>query len=176
MADAPASTPTFAAGPDAAVPPARRRDFRRPRIGLNLTAMIDVVFLLLIYFMVATEFKAGEEIYRLDLPPEASARQPADPFELDEEPLRIRVASVGRLADAVRIEIDGPYPRPESFAALETFLRDRRIGPGAALGLFAGDHPIIIEPATTARWEHAVSVFNAVARAEYVNVTFGSGL
>ncbi|MHC4614422.1 MAG: ExbD/TolR family protein, partial [Planctomycetota bacterium] len=47
---------------------AARRRQRQARIGLNLTAMIDVVFLLLVYFMAATEFKLGEEIYRLDLP------------------------------------------------------------------------------------------------------------
>ena len=46
---------------------------QRARIALNLTAMIDVVFLLLIYFMVATEFKAGEEIFRLDLPERQAA-------------------------------------------------------------------------------------------------------
>ena len=37
-------------------------------MGLNLTSMIDVVFLLLIYFMVATEFKTAEESFPMDLP------------------------------------------------------------------------------------------------------------
>ena len=39
----------------------RRRDTKM--IGLNLTSMIDVVFLLLVYFMVATEFKTAEESF-----------------------------------------------------------------------------------------------------------------
>ncbi|MCZ6446340.1 MAG: biopolymer transporter ExbD, partial [Planctomycetota bacterium] len=57
----------------------RRRHRRsRARIGLNVTAMIDIVFLLLIYFLAATEFKLGEEVYRLDLPQRGLA---ADPFE-----------------------------------------------------------------------------------------------
>ena len=43
-----------------------RRSNWRP--ALNLTSMIDVVFLLLVYFMVATEFKRAEVIERLDLP------------------------------------------------------------------------------------------------------------
>jgi hypothetical protein len=45
-----------------------RRRFGGSGLSLNLTAMIDVVFLLLVYFMVGTEFKLGEEVFRLDLP------------------------------------------------------------------------------------------------------------
>ena len=45
----------------------KRRSFT---IGLNLTSMIDVVFLLLIYFMVATEFRRAEASFPMDLPAE----------------------------------------------------------------------------------------------------------
>ena len=72
-----------------------------PRIDLNLTAMIDVVFLLLVYFMAATEFKLGEEIYRLDLPQRGRA---SEPFELPRDPLRVVVASTGSLAVSVAAE------------------------------------------------------------------------
>ncbi|MCH2149151.1 MAG: biopolymer transporter ExbD, partial [Phycisphaerales bacterium] len=68
------------------LPPVRRRDRSAPSIGLNLTSMIDVVFLLLVYFLVATDFKQSEEIYRLDLP-ERREGMALDPFELDDEPL-----------------------------------------------------------------------------------------
>ena len=34
------------------------------------------------------------------------------------------------------------------------------------------EHPIIIEPARTAKWEHAVRAFNAAALARYTNVQF----
>ena len=81
--------------------------------------MIDVTFLLLTYFIVATQFKQGEEVYRLDLPDrrgEASAR---DPFELDEEPLRIRVATSGIAPNEYRIQVAGPYPHPRTFAELQ---------------------------------------------------------
>ena len=150
----------------------RDRHGRGPaRIGVNLTSMIDVVFLLLVYFMVATEFKLGEEVYRLDLPERAASAQ-QDPFELDDEPLRIVVTTVGFGRDGYRIRIDGPYPQPTSFAQLYEFLRDRQIGSGAPDTLFEHDHPIIVEPARSARWEHAMEVFNAAARARYTNITF----
>ena len=148
----------------------------RPRIALNLTSMIDVVFLLLIYFIVATKFKHGEEIYRLDLPERQAANRSADPFELDREPLRIRVVSLPRGGDrGCRLEIDGPYPQPSGFDALRTFLEQRRITLDQVGGLFEADHPIIIEPASTARWEHAVEAFSVAVRAGYENIDFGSG-
>ena len=150
----------------------RRRSTGTARISLNLTAMIDVVFLLLIYFMVGTTFKLGEEIYRMDLPERGPSNAQRDPFELDDEPLRIRIASVGRTGDSYRIRVDGPYEQPITFEELRLFLSDRQIGEFTTRGMFEADHPIIIEPARTARWEHAVGVFNAAARARYTNITF----
>ena len=161
-------------GPMPPVPePAGRRPKRRrsSRLSLNLTAMIDVVFLLLIYFMVATEFKAGEEIYRLDLP-ERQAQQTTDPFDLDEEPLRIVVASTGTTRQAYRITVEGPYPQPRDFDELGDFLRSRRLGPHTRLGLFEPEHPVVIVPTRLTRWEHAVEAFNTVVHAEYSNITF----
>ncbi len=157
--------PDPSAGGHAAVPRARRR--RQPaRIGLNLTAMIDVVFLLLIYFMAATEFKQGEEIYRLDLPRRGA---PADPFVLPRDPLRIVLASTGPVC---RIRLPGSYAQPASFQELHGFLVENRRTAGAVGGLFEADHPIIIEPTGTTRWEHAMEAFNAAVRARYTNVTF----
>jgi biopolymer transport protein ExbD len=135
-------------------------------IGLNLTAMIDVVFLLLIYFMAATEFKLGEEIYRLDLPQRGA---PADPFVLPREPLRIVLTSTG---PACLIRLAGPYAQPAGFDELYGFLRENRRAAGVVGGLFEADHPIIIEPTATTRWEHAMEAFNAAVRARYTNVTF----
>lgn len=143
------------------------------RIGLNLTAMIDVVFLLLVYFMVATEFKLGEEIYRLDLPERQAARQPQDPFDLDDEPLRITVASLGPGARSYRLRIEGPYAQPRTFEELHDFLRQRRIGESGTGGLFEPDHPIVIAPVRQTRWDHVIEAFNSAARARYTNITFG---
>lgn len=150
-----------------------RRPRRRPRIALNLTAMIDVVFLLLIYFMVATEFKAGEEIYRLDLPERQAANRQLDPFDLDDEPLRVRVATTGLGSASYRVQIEGPYEPVGSFDELFVFLRARRVGAASGLGLFEDDHPIVVVPTRATRWDHAMEAFNAAARASYTNITFG---
>jgi biopolymer transport protein ExbD len=72
----------------------QRRGRASASLALNMTSIIDVVFLLLIYFLVATDFRLGEEVYRMDLPAREGVSQ-RDPFELDDEPLRIAVMSTG---------------------------------------------------------------------------------
>ncbi len=155
--------------------PRRRR--RRPAgdIGLNLTSMIDVVFLLLVYFMVATEFRSGEEVYKLDLP-ERDGAAASDPFEIDDEPLRIEVRSRGPVGDdpslaAAGIAVPGPYPQPMDFRELRTLLEELLVG--GPRGLFPRDHPVVVDPVGSTRWQHALAAFNAAAAAGYENVTFG---
>lgn len=150
----------------------KRRYRGETRLSLNLTAMIDVVFLLLIYFVVATDFKLGEEVYRLDLPPRGSAETIQDPFELDEEPLRIHVQSTGLTHRAYSLRLDGPYDQPGSFDDLTEFLQQRQINEQSTGGLFPPDHPIVVQPSSATPWEHAVAAFNAIARAQYTNITF----
>ncbi len=149
----------------------QRRSPQRSRIGLNITAMIDVVFLLLIYFMAATNFKLGEEVFRMDLP-QRGRTIAADPFQIDVEPLRIAVSSVDR--ERYHLQIHGPLSyEPASFDDLFRFLDQRRAGAGPS-GLFEKDHPLIVEPAGSAQWEHAIGAFNAAVRAQYTNVSFQS--
>jgi len=142
------------------------------RINLNLTAMIDVTFLLLIYFLVATEFKLGEEVYRLDLPERMPAQMDRDPFELDLEPLRIEVMTTGLGSSAMTLRLDGPYPQPSSLTSLMQFLQERRISTETPHGMFEANHPVIVRPSSATTWEHTVDTFNAVVRAGYTNVTF----
>jgi len=156
-------------------PPRRfRREPPHARMGLNLASMIDIVFLLLVFFMVATRFKLGEEVYRLDLPERGEARV-ADPFQLDDEPLRILVRSIGRDAESYRIDLEGPYGRPTTFEALHQFLLERQVRAEQPAGLFPADHPIIVQPGPATRWEHAIGAFNAAARARYTNISFAEG-
>lgn len=177
------STPMHAAnplfGPDEPLIGHRRvrhRNHRGPaKISLAMTSMIDVVFLLLIYFLVATDFRMGEELYRMDLPNREGAGT-GDPFALDDQPLRILVSSTGLGADMYQLRLDGPYPQPRDFESLFEFLRQKQVNPeNASIGsgaLFEPDHPVIVQPTRSTRWEHAMEAFNAAARARYSNVTF----
>ena len=149
-----------------------RRRFAQARAGLNITPMIDVVFQLLIYFLVATNFALGEQVFRLDLPDRGGASTNRDPFELDEEPLRIRVGSTGEEGALITLSIEGPYPQPEDLQDLESYLMKSLEDSGAAL--FMNDHPVVIIPGPDTRWEHVVSTFNAAVRAGFRSVVFAA--
>lgn len=58
---------------------------------VNLTPLIDVVFLLLIFFMVSTTFKHESQL-NVDLP-----RASAEPVEPGERPLEITIDAEGRM-------------------------------------------------------------------------------
>lgn len=75
------------------------------QIGLNLTPMIDVVFLLVIFFMVATKFTEVEQNIELELPQVAAAGVSQAPIK----PLTVTVLEAGV------IELDG---EPMSLPAL----------------------------------------------------------
>lgn len=66
------------------------RSARKQSPEVNLTPLIDVVFLLLIFFMVSTTFDRDSQL-TIDLP-EASV----EPVEVTEEPIEITIDSQGR--------------------------------------------------------------------------------
>lgn len=68
----------------------RLRTSRKDELEINLAPMIDVVFLLLIFFMVSTSFNRESEI-QVNLP-EASSK----PQEAKETPIEISIDSSGR--------------------------------------------------------------------------------
>ena len=155
----------------------KRRSSWRPT--LNLTSMIDVVFLLLVYFMLATEFKRTEVIERLDLPNRLGAGV-ADPFEVPDHPVVITVSSqdtdAGRstVAAGFTIGIQGPFPQPTTTTSLTELLEARRMGGTGGRGLWPEDHPIVLQPAPGTDWEHVVRTFDATARAGYNNISLNS--
>ena len=147
--------------------PARRVPGASTRIGVNLVSMIDVVFLLLIYFMVATDFRPREKVFRLDLPERrASAYDPL--YDATEEPLVIVVEDRATTPEYT-LTLMGGWGRVADAAHLRDWLAQRRVGGGSdpGEGLFTPRHPIVILAPPTTRWRNVVEVFNAVVRAGY---------
>ncbi|WP_108127690.1 ExbD/TolR family protein [Saccharospirillum mangrovi] len=70
----------------------RFRRQRREEVQVNLTPLIDVVFLLLIFFMVSTTFTRETQL-QIDLPESSS-----DQAQLDQRSLEIMVDSQGHYA------------------------------------------------------------------------------
>ena len=144
----------------------RRRMPDPARTELNLTSMIDVVFQLLIYFIVGTTFAMGEQSYRMDLP-EREGGVEVDPLELDDEPIIVQVLGGGR------IRIPGPWNAPVHVDGLESFLESQRSDRGGIIEL---DAPIRIKPRSQVSWQDAVQAFNAAVAAGYQTVGFDESI
>ncbi|MEE2819357.1 MAG: biopolymer transporter ExbD [Planctomycetota bacterium] len=145
----------------------KNRNIKQGVIGLNLTSMIDVVFLLLIYFMVATEFKTSEAAFAMDLP----ERIEQSPMLLDDEPLIILVDSAGDKQHDVRLLVLGPWGDIQTPEALRVFLHRNLADGFGNEGYFTLDHPIVVRPTKDANWEHVLAVYNAAVQASYTNIT-----
>jgi len=128
---------------------------------LNLTAMIDVVFQLLIFFVVTAGFSQGEGVIQARLPGGGGATVIGPPPPATR--LTVRVRSVG--AYAYRLGIDPAGRTPASFHELATVLERLK-------GVYGPDTPVIIQPDGPVRWQHVVNAFNAAVKARYEHVTF----
>ncbi len=151
---------------------ARRRSSVHEKPGsLNLTSMIDVVFQLLIYFIVTASFAQGEGIIIAKLP--QSGGQASAEAEPPKQPLKIVLTSTGM--SAYRINLDGYPAAPADFEQLGDLLETLRHDPQQGLtGPYKDDNPIIIQPDGKTRWQHVVNAFNATVAARYKNVSFAA--
>jgi biopolymer transport protein ExbD len=145
-----------------------RRGRGKASIGLNLTAMIDVVFLLLLYFLLATSFALNEEAFELDLP-DPIAGEPADPFQVPDPPVSITVTSFGDGRGDYRLASDHPaLANMVNYDDLFTRVRAGRFDQGGYL--FAPEQTFVLISRPRTRWEHTVGAFNALVRADFERV------
>jgi len=144
-----------------------RRMIRPARTELNLPAMIDVIFLLLIYFIVTASFAADEGVLTTELPAGGEA---ADPLAIPPEELRIQLRSVDPAGVEIRV-LDQPV---ESFRGLAEQLTALQAGADGDGGAFSPEDPVVIEPTGQVRWQHVINAFNAAVKAEYTNINFAS--
>jgi len=149
----------------------RKRTVGGGTMQLNLTSMIDVVFQLLIYFVVTSSFAVGEGVITAKLPtgpgsPQKSRKPP-------EQPLKIVVNSAGDAGTSYRVYIETLAKRPNSFTELAEILVQLQHDPDRGLnGPYKPDNPVIIKPDGSVRWQHVVNAFNAAVKARYSNVSF----
>jgi len=143
---------------------------RRARLSLAITPMIDVVFQLLIYFLLATSFVSGERQLRAEMPADGAAPAAQDPFALEVETL---VVGVVREGARTRYRLSSGLAQPADARALAQTLRDAMLTPEQPRGIFPPDHPVRIAAAPDAPWQDVVDAFNAVMSAGYTSVAFG---
>jgi biopolymer transport protein ExbD len=118
---------------------------RREEPDVNLTSLIDVVLLLLVFFMVSTSFVKEAEL-KVDLP-QASERPPAEQVS---QKLEITVTASGEYRVNDRELVNS---RPETLrAAIEKTVGERR------------DIPVIIRADASATHQSVVSAMDVLGR------------
>ena len=134
----------------------QKHTLKRPQ--LNMASMIDVVFLLLIFFMCTSSFVRPEKSLRARLP-EASPTDAASGDDLD--PVRIRLLPVGQ---AVSITCDS---QPcATIDDLLLMLRARRS---------MGQPPVIIAGHDDVPFGHMVAALDACRAVQLEHVAFSAG-
>ncbi len=128
-----------------------------------LTPMIDVVFQLLLFFLLACRFVQFEGQLRANLP-NVSGPQIVQPLKL--EPIKVLLSPEGQRDENVVIQIDvqqGLVLRDVSklYGELD-HLREK----------FTEKAPVIIAPRGRVRWKYVVDAFNQAIRAKFKNIGF----
>ena len=127
-----------------------------------LTPMIDVVFQLLLFFLVSTHFVKMEGQIQANLP------RLKGPAAVKVMPIRVRLAAVGAEREGVQIAIEGSDASIPDFRAFHAILVDERRRYGAT----SGKVPVIIRPEHAVAWQHAIDAFNQAVRAKFEDVAF----
>ena len=154
------------AGDESTVATARKR--RRPtaggaRLTLNLVPMIDIVFLLLIFFLVGTRFITAEGV----LPGRLPRQDAQQTLPVPVPPIQINLAATN--GDAPEITIAGRAARPADFEQLATMLAQIQREPG-----YDDQTPVVLQADEKLAWDHVVNAYNAAVRARYKNIIFGA--
>lgn len=142
---------------------------RRPRqatvLTLNLAPMVDVVFLLLIFFISTTTFKQAEGILPSRLPKQGGlASAVAPPIT----PIVVHVLQTGPGPTDYAIRVENFVNAPPTFNELASFLKEIQANPG-----FDETTPVVIQAANEVLWDHVVGCWNAAVRAGCRRISFG---
>jgi len=143
----------------------RRRHGARSRtaIAIHLAPMIDLTFLLLIFFLVTTTFEPVEGILASDLPRDTGAPGVALPIT----PIVVRVAANGPGHDDFTIRIDHFENVPTGIDELAQTLRRIQDQPG-----FDAETRVVIVAGDDVKWDHVVGCWNAAVAAGYGKIAF----
>lgn len=133
--------------------PTRATDNKR-RFAVMMTPLIDVIFLLMIFFIMTLNFLVPEGILENRLPDQARA-MPQE-REKDWELVRIHVA--------------------RAKAGPQIYLQERKVAGLSDLLLHLHRLPrdviIVIEPEEKVAYKHVISVFNTCVKAKKTNISF----
>lgn len=126
------------------------------RFSINMTPLIDIIFLLMIFFLITFNFQKPEFVLDNRLP-QIGSRRSQDPTK-DWETVRLRVKM---LREQSRIKI---------------MLQERELFTYPGLLFYLDQLPedilLIIEPADKVPYKHVIGVYNTCLKANKKNIVF----
>lgn len=158
----PAKPKAFNEAEDHDIPHHKRRKRRTEVAELNMTSMIDVVFQLLIYFIVTVNFVIDEGVLITNLPQVSNTPQDTPP----KTPVKIELKA-NYNEDVATVTVNGDLVT--SYTQLQTLLKGMLESNG---GYFQKDHPIRIHAGQFVRWQFVLNAYNAALQAEFTDVGF----
>lgn len=139
----------------------RKKGVGGEEMTLQMTSMIDVVFLLLIYFIITANFTIDEGTLLATMPGNSSESQPVDKLD---PPTNIELTSADNGVTYVIMVKGQRIPDATELAA---YMKGRIAG-----GQMKVSDIVQIKPQGKVRWQHVVNVFNACVTAKLENVGF----
>jgi biopolymer transport protein ExbD len=150
----------------------RRRSRRVFSFSLNLTPMMDVMFNLLVFFIVTSSFTLPEGSLEARLPrsvgvsASAAMAVPVVPIRIYLEASTTGEVQVIRVSTSLKSDA-ASLNLTKDFEDLYQLLGDLKKRPGI------GDStPVIIAAKPDVSWDQVVNAYNAAIRAKYKNVVF----
>ena len=126
--------------------------------GFQIAPMVDVVFVLLLFFMACAGQQIKEGFFEIGLPSPSASTEPKVTT-----PILVDVDASGNVF--VNNEQKSASPKDRELKSLEEFLR--------AAAKNSPDDPVIIRPNLEARHERVVDVLNACRLARVAKLSFG---
>lgn len=141
------------------------RESRRPLLEVSLTGMIDVVFNLLVFFVVITTAAQKEGYLPSELPVDG-----AESGQMQVPALAIEISVyAGESFEECQVELRGVRETIGSFGQLYDILAARHVSGG---GLYEGDNPVVLRLGERVSVDQMVKTYNAVVLAGFSNIQF----
>ena len=140
----------------------RKKGVGGEQMELQLTSMIDVIFQLLIYFIITANFVVDEGVIKATLPGDAAPTPPTN--EIPPVPTNIRITTSD---DGINYQLYVDSTQVDNISELYGVLYSRMQS-----GRMKVDTPVNIHANKTVRWQHVMNVYNACVRADLEKVGF----
>jgi biopolymer transport protein ExbD len=141
--------------------------------GPNMTPLVDVVMVILIFLMLTGSFGAAAHFMPSSMPIKASGKGQIDPNKIPKVPdpqLEIFVSSLSDDTFRARIGSGEYFTDGDALARALDAKRQQHVATGST----ADKMQIVISPRLSTRYKHIIEVYQAAMKAEWPKIGFQS--